>query len=58
MMEACEVATVLFYPNVVAIASVSKVLIGFRRWDSNAGVKSLVMSMSTGGACGRVRTRH
>lgn len=51
-MEACEVVTVLFYPNVVGIASVSKVLVGFGRWDSNAGVKSFAVSMSMGGACG------
>lgn len=30
-MEACEVVTVLFYPNVVGKASVSKVLAGFGR---------------------------
>jgi len=57
-MEPCEVVTVLFYPNVVGIAGVSKVLAGFGRWDSNAGVKSFAISMSTGGACGRGRTRH
>lgn len=57
-MEACEVVTVLFYPNVVGIASVSRVVVGFGRWDSNAGLKSFTMSVSTWGRCGRVRTRH
>lgn len=57
-MEARDVVTVLFYPNAVGIASVSKMLIGFGTWDSTAGVKAFAMSMSTGGARGRVKTRH
>lgn len=61
-MEACEVVTALFYPNVVGITSVSKELTGFGRRNSSAGVK-FVMCMSPrggvgDGACGRVRTRQ
>lgn len=37
----------------VGMASVSKVLVGFGEWDSNAGIKVFAMSMAVG-ACGRV----
>lgn len=36
------------------MASVSKVLVGFGEWDSNAGIKLFAMSVSTVGACVRV----
>lgn len=58
MIEACEVVTVLFYPDVVDVASGSKVLVGSGRWDYSAGVKSFAISLSTGGASGKVRIRH